>query len=154
MALHLIVDGYNVTETHKELFPGSARSAREILIESVRAVRPQGSARNRITIVFDGKPGVTSPAEKSIDVRFTRGKEADWMIYEMVRKSKNPKQVRVITDDKDLGRKVSVEGAGVMTTVQFIKKLFPRTRARGPAKRADTEKLTQELEKIWLKQSR
>lgn len=125
MSLYYVIDGYNVIETFKELFPGSSRSSREKLVDLILLRRPEGSRRNRITIIFDGQPGITSPKEKRLDVRFTSGHEADWYIKRMVLKSDNPKEIVVVTDDRSIVREVVSAGAKVLPTSNFIKKIFP-----------------------------
>lgn len=126
MSVHYLIDGYNLIETHKEYFPGNARGSREQLINLIKTKKPQGSRRNKITVIFDGQPGIAWPADKEVDVRFTSGKEADWHIKRFVEDNSNPKQIIVVTDDRAIKRHVSSAGARTMTTVEFMQKLFPK----------------------------
>lgn len=123
MSIHYLIDGYNLIETHRDSFPGSLSCARQKLIDRIIAARPQGSIRNRITIFFDGQPGISSPNISGLDVRFTRGRDADWYIKSFVNKHPNPKQLVVVTDDKSIIKETVSSGAKAMSTEDFRKKL-------------------------------
>ena len=128
--IYYIIDGYNVTHTHVEYFPGSIRSSREKLIELIRKKRPEGSRRNKITVFFDGQPGIESPQDKYVDIRFADGKEADWHIKKLVENYSNPRQIIVVTDDRAIIHHISAIGAKTMSTYEFINKLFPRQKQK------------------------
>ncbi len=128
--IYYIIDGYNVIHTHVECFPGSIRSSREKLIELIRKKRPEGSRRNKITVFFDGQPGIESPQDKYVDIRFTDGKEADWHIKKLVENYSNPRQIIVVTDDRAIIHHISAIGAKTMSTYEFINKLFPKQKQK------------------------
>ncbi len=160
MALTYIIDGYNLIETHRKYFPGSLLAAREKLIAEIKKNRPEGGARNKIIIVFDGQPGITFPPVKNLDVKFTAGREADSLIEDIVRKERNPASIIVITDDRRLGRFVKTDGAKVENTAKFIKKIF-KERKRTKIYRTDfkddiefDQKTTEELKKQWLEKDK
>ncbi|MDA3792235.1 MAG: NYN domain-containing protein [Elusimicrobia bacterium] len=158
MALVYIIDGYNLIESHRKYFPGSLYAAREKLINQIKKTRPEGGLRNKVTIVFDGQPGITFPPVKNLDVKFTAGREADCLIEDMVRKSRYPASVIVITDDRRLIRFIKADGAKAEGTVEFIKKLF---RLETDSDLSDislkdidsdiAQKTTDEFKKKWLK---
>ena len=161
MALYYIVDGYNVIHSHRDRFPGSIESGRQKLLSLISVMRPQGSSRNRIKVVFDGQPGVSSPSEGGgVDVRFTSGSEADDLIKKLVAGSRNPKQIVVVTDDRAIKREVSAGGASTMTTGEFIQKLFEKTRKTKfvhPESGFDPQQITginKELEELWVKKKK
>lgn len=153
MSVYYVIDGYNLIETHKEYFPGSIRNSRELLIDLIRSKKPQGSRRNKITVIFDGQPGVESPIDKDVDVRFTSGKEADWYIKRLVEKHHNPRQIIVITDDRAIKRHVSSAGADTMTTVKFMDKLFPKQKQKyqDKSKNLDPEQIKEINEEFLRK---
>lgn len=155
MSVHYIIDGYNLIQTQKDFFPGNLEKSRNILLNQIKFKHPEGSSRNKITVVFDGQPGINFPGPKGVDVKFTSGKEADWMIKEMVRKHPNPAQIFLITDDRVLGAQASVSGAAIISTRDFIKKLFP-AKIKNSAKDEKElsfevkQKINKEFEQIWL----
>ncbi|MEA3507219.1 MAG: NYN domain-containing protein [Elusimicrobiota bacterium] len=156
MARAYIIDGYNLIESHRGYFPGSLHAAREKLIESIKEIRPEGGPRNKVTVVFDGRPGITFPPVKFLDVKFTAGREADAFIEDMVRESRHPAAVIVVTDDRRLGRFVRADGAKITSTREFIEKLFPPEKKEEPAGIKDIEaefarETTAEFKKVWLK---
>ncbi len=160
MALTYIIDGYNLIETHRKYFPGSLLAAREKLIAEIKKNRPEGRARNKVIIVFDGQPGITFPPVKNLDVKFTAGREADSLIEDIVRKERNPASIIVITDDRRLGRFVKTDGAKVEATAKFIKKIFKerkRNKMYGTDFKddmKDAQKTTEELKKQWLEKDK
>ncbi|MGM0568055.1 MAG: NYN domain-containing protein [Elusimicrobiota bacterium] len=157
MAVHYIIDGYNLIKSKQDFFPVSLRQAREKLISLIKKRRPQGSLRNMITVVFDGRPGVDSPAEKKVMVIFTRGREADSYIEQITLKSKNPASVIAVTDDRVLRKKVREAGGRFMPVDYFMKKLFPPSRREGYGKdkksidEDEKKSINRELKKIWDK---
>jgi predicted RNA-binding protein with PIN domain len=146
MSVYYVIDGYNLIETHKDSFPGDLRTSRDHLIEIIHKRKPEGSGRNKITVVFDGQPGVSSPEEKEVDVIFTSGRSADWKIIKLVEGYNNPKQIIVVTDDRAIQRQISLSGAKFMSTVEFMKRLFPK---KNNIRVENDKKLTSEdIEKI------
>ncbi|MBN2407093.1 MAG: NYN domain-containing protein [Elusimicrobia bacterium] len=160
MSLYYIVDGYNVIHTHKDFFPGKIENARNVMLKAVIAAKPQGSSRNRITIVFDGQPGIRYPAPKGADIRFTDGREADWKIKKLIDRHPNPRQIVVVTDDRGIIFYARHAGAGVMSTAEFVARLFPKKKSETAVekeKKISSEAaadISRELEKIWLKKAK
>ena len=161
MSLYYIVDGYNVIHSYRDRFPGSIEMARDKLLSQISVKRPQGSSRNRIKVIFDGQAGVTGPSQSGIDVAFTSGSEADDLIRKLVASDRNPKQIVVVTDDRAIIRDVSVKGASVMPTAEFLGKLFDAKRRKRkfqhPESGFEPRQITdinKELEELWVKKKK
>lgn len=138
--------------------PLKLESGRLQLVRMIEAHHPQGSPKNRVTIVFDGQPGMASPpVSESVKVIFTSDETADEKIKRMVQSSAQ-KQAVVVSDDRDLRYYVRALGASVMTVKEFVKRLRPGGRSEKPAvppgkqisKTLEYE-ITSELEKLWLR---
>ena len=60
MSLHYLLDGYNVIHQMPDLNRPALEDQRRALVHFLETRRPQGSSRNRVTIVFDGNANVGS----------------------------------------------------------------------------------------------
>lgn len=164
MSLFYIVDGYNVIKRSAPFCELPLRQARERFFLFLENRRPHGSVRNRLAVVFDGSAQVFGFKDnRTFEIIFTSGESADEKIKEMVRAQKDPRNIVVVTDDRDLGYAVRREGARIMSCAVFLKPPGAgRTAGRAVAKEADLknalnvvqrEKITQELKGLWLKES-
>ncbi|MGM0441684.1 MAG: NYN domain-containing protein [Elusimicrobiota bacterium] len=155
MSLHYLIDGYNFLHKYSEKFPGNLRKSREKFIKKIKKTRPEGSSRNKITVVFDGQPGINFPSEKGLNVIFTSGREADDIICDIVEESSNPKRIKVITEDNFLKRRVKEKGARIMKLQKFYVRIFPQKRERkytdtGEPDPKTKEKINRDLFKEWI----
>lgn len=139
----------------------SLEDGRQALITFIERQRPQGSARNQVTVVFDGKPGMYGfPVVGEVSVVFTEYETADDLIKYKVEEAHNKKEIVVVTDDKQLMLYVRALGAGVMTVGDFLKKADGAVRmTKDHGKSSQKPKVitpsfehavNQEFEKIWL----
>ena len=160
MSLHYIIDGYNVIKQVSFLTGKKLRSGREGLVRFIEHYHPQGSNRNQVTLVFDGKADVSSPRFKSpVIVIFSKGESADTKIKRMVEKSKNPKRIVVVTDDKEIMFYCRSIGAALSSVREFINNSTLRKKIN--SEYASEEKLdldsavakriTEDLKKIWVR---
>jgi predicted RNA-binding protein with PIN domain len=122
MALHLVLDGYNVIGAlqYGSMFGGDWEARREMLIEDLR--RYKRTKGFRITVVFDGQNtrevNPRSETYKGIRVIFTRGREkADDFIVRMVRKSSSG--IVVVSCDREVAEQCQRLGASVISAVEF-----------------------------------
>ena len=162
MALHYILDGYNVINKIDFFSRQKLPDARAALIHFIEVNRPHGSLRNSITIVFDGKDGVTScGGTQEVVVVFSRGKSADEHIKEMVGNARQPRAIQVVTDDRDIAFSCRQHGATIMTVHDFIGK--GRSKHNKEKKRSSiaselsysqSKEITEELSKIWLREKK
>lgn len=139
--------------------------ARAHLVSLIEIHSPQGSAKNFVTIVFDGKTGVWGPRHMgSVHILFTCEESADEKIKRMVTQADNKKCLVVVSNDKDIQYYVRSQGAKVMSVQEFLNKMSPfRLRnlpvnSRGGKENDSKEishtlqyEITSEFKKIWLK---
>ncbi|MBI5415982.1 MAG: NYN domain-containing protein [Candidatus Omnitrophica bacterium] len=146
--------------------PVSVRSRledqRQQLIQWIESSAPQGSSRNMVTIVFDGRSDVWSSAAGTSSVRvvFAQGESADDKIVRMVEEAEHRKNVVVVTDDRALQYAVRARGAGVSSVAGFAGKPRPaRGQAGTPPRKPEAGKnisktleykITSELARVWL----
>ena len=141
---------------------------RHQLVRFIEFRRPQGSLRNPVTIVFDGKAGHWSGTDSSgVRVVFSEGETADTRIVRMVSQAPNKKTMVVVTDDREIQYAVRALGAQVSGVQEFLgrvlkssakmkggKKESGSSQERGSQEKYISQTLahtiTSEFEKIWL----
>ncbi|MBF0533162.1 MAG: NYN domain-containing protein [Candidatus Omnitrophica bacterium] len=160
MSLHYLIDGYNVLHQMPEL-SGQLDEQRRHLILLIESRRPQGSERNQVTVVFDGRSGYYGRAEASaVRVIFSLDESADDKIRRMVNESNRVREIVVVTDDREIQRAVSAVGAKVEPVSRFLGRLDDaerKPRASGGKKQISKtaeSAINQEMAKIWLNKSR
>jgi len=140
--------------------------ARVSFIKLIEIHRPHGSVRNTLTIVFDGKPGMTNVTSTSVvKVIFSQGESADDRIKSMVAKADNKKNMVVVTDDREIRYNVRAQGARLQSTAEFTAKLRTSTaranqlvKSKSPEEASGKKqisrtaefKINKELEQVWL----
>ena len=161
MSLHYIIDGYNVIKQVTFLTGKKLQAGREGLVQFIERYRPQGSDRNEVTLVFDGKADVSGPdsSTKSVRVLFSCGQNADTRIKYIVEHARNPKRIVVVSDDKEIIFYCRSLGARVKSVKEF---LFASALARPIKEQEDdgsdkpepqtqaANEITEHLRKIWL----
>lgn len=163
MSLQYIIDGYNII--NHPLF--SKRSNKKIhdrrkaLLDLIKINRLSGSAKNKVTVVFDGYPSPEDAQELSgntegISVVFSRSESADEKIKRIVESYGNPKNIIVVSDDKQIQSAVKSLNASVSAAQDFI--AAGEKQKRNSADEPDTkvnysqmQRINQELRKLWLK---
>lgn len=163
MALHYLVDGYNVINKINGFDALKLEDQREQFLKLIEMHCPQGRAANKITIVYDGQPGVTSPyRQSSVKVLFAQGESADDRIKEIVETSILKRNVIVVTDDNDIRFAVRAYGAKIQPCCDFIAKLSAKGKLGkklGAVKNHQPSKnipktleasITKELKDVWL----
>jgi len=156
MSLHFIIDGYNLIKQTNLLKRANLEDSRAALIRFLTIERPQGSRNNKITVVFDGKEGDFCHRPVSyIQVIFAQKQSADDKIKRLVEKSPNPKNVVVVTNDKEIRFFVRQLGAEVKTTEEFLlKSQQQKAKAKIDDKidlsPSESARITEEMKKLWL----
>jgi predicted RNA-binding protein with PIN domain len=164
MSLTYIVDGYNLIKRTPRFDHDELKRARSELFSYLECYRPHGSLKNSLVVVFDSKRDCFAYREaRSFDVVFTQGETADEKIKSIVSQYSRPKEIVVVTDDKQLKLAVRSCGARVLSCDEFLKK------GRSPEEKqarffkdselesksslniVQKEKITEELGRIWLK---
>lgn len=132
---------------------------RQQLIQWIESHTPQGSLRNTVTIVFDGRSDVWgSSVASSIRVVFSQGETADENIIRMVEEAAHKKSVVVVTDDRSLQYSVRALGAKVSGVQTFLGQGAP-VPLRRPESGKDISKIlehkiTSEFTQIWVEKKK
>ena len=121
MALQYILDGYNIIKGNEKMADCSLEQGRAMLLQVIAHNRPQGSLRNQITVVFDGKRDVWGSSPSSVaKVFFTSGETADDYIKRMIDRSTDLKNTIVVTNDGELTCYIKKSGAKVLSVADFM----------------------------------
>ena len=160
MSLHFILDGYNIIKSTPEFSSNDIKDSRQMLLKFIEIYRPQGSVKNKVSIVFDGKSSITSPRHcVNAKFLFTQDCSADEEIKRMVEEAPNPKQIVVVSDDRDIQLFIKAAGAKVMSVKDFLDKIKKKIRSSQATPKfeisaKEASAITQELKTIWLKETR
>jgi predicted RNA-binding protein with PIN domain len=159
MAVHIIIDGYNLIRQSAELSRLDRRDlqeGREALLDMLAAYKK--IKRHQITVVFDGTDDYSlyrqRDQSKGIQVLFSRrGETADTVIKRMAAKEKEG--ALVVSSDRDVADFVTSRKAATISSPDFMDKLSmaawsakkgihpddemtgwnPTTRKKGPSRR-------------------
>lgn len=120
MSLHYFIDAYNVIRSTDWLCAGRLQEQRERLLRSIEERSLCG--RNRVTVVFDGKPGRDwSGWRGPTGIVFSDERDADTEIKERVDAMPNPSQAVVVTNDRAIQLWVRGAGARVIGCAEFLR---------------------------------
>ena len=163
------MDGYNIIKQAPAFADQPLEDGRAGLLRWIETQRPQGSANNRVTVVFDGKPehfgaGGFRVESGAARVVFSRNESADDHIKTMVEKSGERPCMVVVSDDKGIVLYVRSLGARTMAVKTFASGLFVPTgrpsskQGRPTGAKAGkyisltkAQQINREMERIWLK---
>lgn len=132
--------------------------ARLVLVRDIESHRPQGSPKNQVTLVFDGRRGRAEPIQSTaVNIVFTLDQTADDRIKETVECARNSKNFIVVTDDRSIQFAVRAAGAKVCAVKDFLDRM--RGTSSGGKKPSSgkvidqktADKINAELKAIWLK---
>lgn len=159
MSLHFLIDGYNVIRQSRYLKNISASAdVRSCLVKIIQEKRLAGSRNNRVTIVFDGRSNVVSynaQGNDQIKIVFSKEDSADEIIKRIVSNASNPKQIVVVSNDRQIISFSKSLGAKTMSVDEFLKEEEQsRQKRQEPLKVGLTyqqqETIDQELRRLWL----
>lgn len=160
MSLHFILDGYNIIKRTPSLDLPNLKESRENLINIILNTRPQGSLKNKLTIIFDGKPDILHHKSTSgIEVVFSENESADDLIKRIINKSHNQRNICLVTDDKALISSVKYLGIKIFSVLSFLSKMQrPQVKKNDLDEKkglsySQTEKINEELYKMWGKEN-
>ena len=127
MALHLIIDGYNLIRQSTELSRLDAvdlEAGRNALLENLHAYKK--IKHHRITVVFDGGRGnsyqTTTCNHKGISVIYSpKGVEADEIIKKLAKEKRE--QCIIVSSDLDVVGYAQTQNAAVISSPDFLNKL-------------------------------
>lgn len=158
MSVHYLIDGYNVVR-HRLFVPvKKPRDERSALVLLLKRDGLGGSARNLMTVVFDGHPEANSIEvhDAALTVVYSRAISADEKIKNIVEASGNPKVMVVVSDDREVRFFARSAGAQVMGVEEFL--TIKKTKAGKKGEDSESfnlsysqvEKINEELRKKWL----
>lgn len=112
-------------------------------------------------MVFDGYPKVSTKdlEEPGIDIVFSRDQTADTKIKNLAESSKNPKNIVVVSDDREIQFYVKSVGAHVLGVEEFIVALKPKHQTikeeqiKTELNYSQISKINNELKELWLNKS-
>jgi predicted RNA-binding protein with PIN domain len=150
VAYHFLVDGYNLLYALKVMPPGPWPDKRRAVITLLKTERPQGN--NAVTVVFDSREGLGDRfQDQSVAVVYTSGETADEWIGAKVRRSSNPRNLIVISNDLGIRTLVQGTGARFMRATEFLKKCREDAHPKLPAEETFPDSaITDEFKKKWL----
>ncbi len=166
MSLHYLIDGYNCVKSTAIFDQCSLAESRQALIKWLMVSRPQGSVNNHVTVVFDGRSDVYGEQSTGeIRVIFTQDTSADDCIREMVEDHPRPKDVVVVSNDKDITIYTRNLGASIVSIEQFTRTLrnIKKVKSQSTNKHQQTsittkyishtqaDAINKELRKLWMK---
>lgn len=124
-AVHLIVDGYNVTKTGYAELP--LADQRERLAHQLAALASRTGVE--VTVVFDGADVLSVPTAgpRGVRVLFSEaGVQADDVIRALVEAEPSGRQLVVATSDRAVVRSVRRQGAYAVASAILLARLVPR----------------------------
>ena len=161
----LLIDGNNLLHAARLLKGRSTREdfdrARDALM---RMLQGYVSAKRgiKILVVFDGGDPVLTPPIRSRPVVHglptvfaPAGSTADDEILEQIDRSKDPKGVRVVSDDRALRDAAAQRGARPVTAREFLEEMhayIDRREAKSPAGSRKEQGISESEAEAWLKE--
>jgi predicted RNA-binding protein with PIN domain len=152
---HIIIDGYNYILRLSQIDPTQEDAlfeARERMIRQMAAFL--GQKRRCITIVFDGQDikGVAEIRRPAgLSVVFSRApQKADPAILALIAKSKQPRNITVVTSDHALARMAAGSGCLTMTVEEFAQKLITKQNVDEYEKKYRVQMSQKELDE-WIR---
>lgn len=123
MSLQYIIDAYNLTN-HPAFKPvsRSVLNIQHALVDFIRLNRLTGSKNNSLVLVFDGYPPPLEdiPRQNDLLCMFSRAQEADELIKKIVQDSISPKNIVVVSDDKEVQLTSRFLHAQICSVGEFI----------------------------------
>jgi predicted RNA-binding protein with PIN domain len=161
MSLQYIIDAYNLIN-HPAFKPvsKSAVNIQQALADFIRFNRLTGSKNNNLILVFDGFPPRSEdiPLQDGLRCVFSRTEEADELIKKLIEDSVSPKNIVVVSDDKEVRLTSRFLHAQVCSVEKFIYGKEDIKPVTGPRAQeldpklsyAKMQKINAELRKKWL----
>ncbi|MDD4910565.1 MAG: NYN domain-containing protein [Candidatus Omnitrophica bacterium] len=157
MPLHYILDGFNVAK--RRGFPkvnSALEDHKTRLVDFIINNNVCGSKRNRVTVVFDGNADPAFQERRGgIEVVFSGSSSADDKIRQIAGAGGKPRDIIVVSDDRELRASMKALGVCVMGSSDFIMKGQKKDiSGRIPKAEIDSSqerRITEELRKVWLK---
>jgi len=123
MSLQYIIDAYNIIN-HPQFrsVVKQSSSVQNSLDDFIRLNRLTGSAKNTVVLVFDGYPAAAQeiPEGEGLLWIYSRKIDADEKIKKLVEESGNPRDIIVVSDDRQVQLTARLLHARVSGVKEFI----------------------------------
>ena len=122
MSLQYVIDAYNLTNHPRFKAVKTAVNIQHCLADFIRINKLSGSRNNRVILVFDGYPpsGEDIPEGDGLVCMFSRKIEADELIKKIVEASTCPRNIIVVSDDKQVQLASRLLHAQICSVEEFI----------------------------------
>jgi hypothetical protein len=158
MSLQYIIDGCNVTHHPKFLknIPKKFSDSRLSLIELINLRNLCGSDNNLVWLIFDGYPDTSLEDYKKSNFRiiFSCQESADEKIKKLLELTDQPKNMVVVSDDKEVSLFARFMRAKSVSVEAFIKDDEVAKRRYVPddvkLNYSQMHKINEELKRLWL----
>lgn len=151
-----IIDGYNVIKQLPNLEIKILKEGRDNLYSIIKTKKPQGSLKNKVIIVYDGKPQYKAKIsrQENIEVIFSYNEPADEVIKNIIKNSNNPHNITLITDDRELKEFATLHNANAVSVRDFFKRAKIKTdeihiKEKTKLTLKKQKQITEELLKTW-----
>ena len=128
--MHWLIDGYNLL--HKSGGAGrSLEEARDRLLIRLAGLTGKGHS---VTVVFDNRKRLAGPGGAGAKIKGLKSvftPVADDYIIKTVRESDAPREITVVSSDREVAGDSRQLGAQVIDAVDFARRLAPTDRPRG-----------------------
>jgi len=151
MAVHYLIDGYNLLYALPEIPPGSWQDKRAALLKLLQSRRPQGN--NPLSVIFDSREGGGNTLhDRGFTVIYTAGESADDWIATYVRAAENPRILVVVSNDKGIRDQVRGTGARFISVAEFLKspQNVKKTSSEPQRDPSENAEITEEFKQKWL----
>lgn len=115
-----LIDGNNVIGGMGNLDPDPHKSRKRLIGELAIFIKAK---RQKVRVVFDGAQDPDFPEGarmRGVHVSYAKsGSDADQRIKDIVRRSTSPRDITLVSSDRDLSSFVSAKGAKIMSSRDF-----------------------------------
>ena len=157
MSLQFVIDGYNIIKhrTFLELTVKTAKDPKEKLLDLIRINKLCGSLNNKVVVVFDGYPDASVLSQGEVSIIYSKDKSADERIRGLIERSKNPKNIVVVSDDKEIRVFSGFLGAHTLMVDEFLiakEKITKENKEllKPELSYTQIDKINKELSQLWL----
>jgi predicted RNA-binding protein with PIN domain len=147
--IHFIIDGNNLIgkiPSIKNLQRKNRQASREKLANLLGRYFSKG--RNMVTLHFDGHVNETINVA-GIKIKYSGSKTADDKIKNEIERSRNPKNITVVTSDNNVAQFARVCSCQVIKSEDFSKKLFAHRHSDDEQSRIEEINNLEEFKKLF-----
>lgn len=145
-----LIDGNNVIGGFGNLDPDPHKSRKRLIGELAMFIK---ATRQKVRVVFDGAQDPDFPEGsrmRGVQISYAKsGSDADQRIKDIVRRSTSPRDIVVVSSDRDLSSFVSAKGAKTISSRAFRQEL---DRAREKLSMTEKANLSMKIDvDEWMK---